>query len=74
MIFAALLGLFTASASPTAPLSALPPPITELSAQADRVILGEVLTTRNARERDKPAILLNKPNRHNETQLPRINS
>jgi hypothetical protein len=52
MIFAALLGLFTASASPTAPLSALPPPITELSAQADRVILGEVLTTRNARERD----------------------
>lgn len=52
MIFVALLGLFTATASPTAPLSALPPPIAELSAQADRVILGEVLTTRNAHEQN----------------------
>jgi hypothetical protein len=55
MIAAMLLSLLSATASPSIPVSALnspPTALATLSAQADRVILGEVLTTRTVREKE----------------------
>jgi hypothetical protein len=52
MIITAFFCLLAAHASPSTPITALKSPILTLSAQADRVVLGEVLTTRTVQEDD----------------------
>ena len=50
MIITTLFCLLTAYASPSTPITELESPIKTLSAQADRVVLGEVLATRNVQK------------------------
>ena len=52
MIITAFFCLLAAHASPSTPLTEIESPITTLSSQADRVVLGEVLATRTVEKDD----------------------